>query len=209
MEKFNKVGNYNIPLDYAKNEFRKKDPILMAKLSNSYYDKNTSIFHVKCMDFTLYVEYPSGDIYKENGEKLDKITLEILVIRFLVNANPIPPTNKYITFKEIDGGHVYYPAFLRTSINRLTKEFGGNVEKFKSVMKNIGASKINMGDSAYKIRFLNDTYIIYILWSGDDEIESASNILFDSNIKHYFNAEDIAVIGDIPFIRIYEELDNL
>ena len=76
-------------------------------------------------------------------------------------------------------------------------------------MKNIGASKINMGDSAYKIRFLNDTYIIYILWSGDDEIESASNILFDSNIKHYFNAEDIAVIGDIPFIRIYEELDNL
>ena len=54
-----------------------------------------------------------------------------------------------------------------------------------------------------------DTYIIYILWSGDDEIESASNILFDSNIKHYFNAEDIAVIGDIPFMRIYEELDNL
>ena len=24
MEKFNKVGNYNIPLDYAKNEFSKK-----------------------------------------------------------------------------------------------------------------------------------------------------------------------------------------
>lgn len=209
MKNFNEVGNYNIPLDYAKNEFRKKDPILMEKLSNSYFDKKTSMFQVKCMDFTLYVEYPSGDIYKENGEKLDKIALEILVIRFLVNANPIPPTNKYITFKEIDGGHVYYPAFVRTSINRLTKEFGGNVEKFKSVMKNIGASKINMGDSAYKIRFLNDTYIIYILWSGDDEIESASNILFDSNIKYYFNAEDIAVIGDMPFIRIYEELDNL
>ncbi|HSQ89407.1 DUF3786 domain-containing protein [Romboutsia sp.] len=209
MEYFNKGGNYNVPLDYAKKAFSNSDPKKMAMFSNSQYDEDSKTFKIKCMDMNLYVKYPSGEIFYEDNTKLNKISLEILIIRFLVNANPVPESHKYITFKEIDGGHVYYSAFLKTSINRLISNFGNDIKKFEDIMEKIGAAKLNIGDIAYKIRFINDTYIAYVLWEGDEEIEPCGNILFDSNIKYYFNAEDIAVVGDMPFIRIFEELDKI
>jgi len=76
-------------------------------------------------------------------------------------------------------------------------------------MEKIGSTKLSVGDCSYKIRFINDTYVVYVVWEGDDEIEPSGNILFDSNIKYYFNAEDIAVVGDMPFIRIFKELDKI
>lgn len=202
MNYLNKGGNYNIPLNYAKKSFAKADPNKMALFSNSQYDEENSLFKIKCMDMNLFIKYPSGEIFYENKTRLNKTALEILIIRFLTNANPVGETNKYITFKEIDGGHVYYPAFFKTSIKRLIDKFGNNIKEFEEAMNKIGATKLNMGDSSYKIRFINDTYIVYVVWEGDEEMESSGNILFDSNIKYYFNAEDIAVIGDMPFMRI-------
>ncbi len=209
MEEFKHGGNYNVPLDYAKVAFANSDPKKMALFSNSQYDENSKVFKVKCMDMNLYVKYPSGEIYYEDNTRFKIISLEILIIRFLVNANPVPESHKYITFKEIDGGHVYYPAFLKTSINCLISNFGNDIKTFESVMEKIGSTKLNMGDCSYKIRFINDTYVVYVVWEGDDEIEPSGNILFDSNIKYYFNAEDIAVVGDMPFIRIFKELDKI
>ncbi|MGL4910936.1 MAG: DUF3786 domain-containing protein [Romboutsia sp.] len=202
MDYLNKGGNYNIPLNYAKQSFAKVDPNKMALFSNSEYDEENSLFKIKCMDMNLFVKYPSGDIFNEDKSKLNKTALEILIIRFLTNANPIAETNKYITFKEIDGGHVYYQAFLKTTIKQLIDKFGNNIKGFEKAMNKIGAEKLNIGDSSYKIRFINDTYIVYVVWEGDEEMEPSGNILFDSNIKYYFNAEDIAVIGGMPFMRI-------
>lgn len=204
MDYLNKGGNYNVPLNYAKELFAKKDPNKMALFSNSKYHEESSMFKIRCMDMNLFIKYPSGDIFYENNEKMCKISLEILIIRFLTNSNPMGQTHKYITFKEIEGGHVYYPAFLNTTIKQLVDEYGNNLEKFEEDMNKIGANKFNIGDSSYKIRFINDTYIVYVIWQGDEEIEASGNILFDSNIKYYFNAEDIAVIGGIPFSRILE-----
>lgn len=209
MEEFKHGGNYNVPLDYAKVAFANSDPKKMALFSNSQYDENSKVFKIKCMDMNLYVKYPSGEIYYEDNTRLKIISLEILIIRFLANANPVLESHKYITFKEVEGGHVYYSAFLKTSINRLISDFGNNIKIFEKVMKRIGATKLDMGDAGYKIRFINDTYVAYVLWEGDEEIAPGGNILFDSNIKYYFNAEDIAVVGDMPFIRIFEELDKI
>ncbi|MEG2985257.1 MAG: DUF3786 domain-containing protein [Peptostreptococcaceae bacterium] len=64
-------------------------------------------------------------------------------------------------------------------------------------MKSIEATKLNLGDTSYKVRFINDTYIAFILWEGDDELQPSGNILFDSSVKSYFNAEDLAIIPDI------------
>ena len=40
-------------------------------------------------------------------------------------------------------------------------------------------------------------YLTVILWLGDDEFPPESQILFDSNITSGFDAEDLAVMGDI------------
>ena len=69
-------------------------------------------------------------------------------------------------------------------------------------MENIGAEKLEIGDISYKVRFINDTYVVFVLWEGDEELEPSGNILFDSNISYYFNAEDLAVVPEIILLNL-------
>jgi hypothetical protein len=39
-----------------------------------------------------------------------------------------------------------------------------------------------MGDSAYKFEFMNNLACIFILWGGDEDLPSSSQILFDDNL---------------------------
>ena len=124
------------------------------------------------------------------------------MLRFLANAKGIPITSKYITYKEVDGGYVYYSNFQSRTIKEFIKAFGDNIEGFNNAMEKLGALKLDFGDSSYKLNFINDTYIVFILWEGDDEIPPNGNILFDKNIEYYFNAEDLAVAVDIALDKV-------
>ena len=41
-----------------------------------------------------------------------------------------------------------------------------------------------------------------ILWAGDDEFPPSSQILFSDNFPNAFQAEDMAVVGDITITMI-------
>jgi hypothetical protein len=79
----------------------------------------------------------------------------------------------------------------------LSKTFGKNVDKFKKIFEKLGAEKVDMGDAAYKFQFLNNIYVIFAIWEGDEEFPPSSQILFNSNVSFYFTAEDLAVVGDV------------
>lgn len=195
-------GNYEKVLNYAKNYFKSKSEKDIKMLSNSEYNEIDKTFKVKFINQNLYIKYPSGEVYYDNGERYKNIPVEILLLRFLVNSKGIPTTNQYITYKEVDGGYVYYPNFQSRTIKEFIEIFGYNIEGFDNAMEKLDASKLNLGDSSYKLRFMNDTYIVFVLWEGDDEIPPNGNILFDKNIEYYFNAEDLAVVGDIALDKV-------
>ena len=204
MEYGNKLndGNYEKVLNYSKNYFKSKSEKDMKVLSNSDYNESSKIFKVKFINENLYIKYPSGEVYYDNGCRYKNIPVEILLLRFLANAKGIPITNKYITYKEVDGGYVYYSNFQSRTIKEFIKAFGDNIEGFDNAMEKLGALKLDFGDSSYKLNFINDTYIIFIIWEGDDEIHPNGNILFDKNIEYYFNAEDLAVAVDIALDKV-------
>lgn len=195
-------GNYKVALEYVKNQFKNSNPSQVEKLSNSIYDFNTSVFNIKFMNHNLNVKYPTGEIFYENLERLNSVEIEILILRYLVNSKGVPISEKYITYKEIDGGYVYYPNFEFRTLNAFIKKYGKNLEAFDLKMKKCNAEKLNLGDCSYKVRFINDVYVIFVLWEGDEELEPSGNILFDSNINYYFDAEDLAVIPDILLINL-------
>lgn len=206
MECGNKLndGNYEKVLNYVKNYFKSKSEKDMKVLSNSKHNEMDNTFQVKFINQNLYIKYPSGEVYYDNGDRYKNILVEILLLRFLANAKGIPATNQYITYKEVDGGYVYYPNFKSRTIKEFIEIFGYNIEGFNNAMEKLGALKLNLGDSSYKLRFMNDIYIVFVLWEGDDEIPPNGNILFDKNIEYYFNAEDLAVVGDIALDKVKE-----
>ena len=190
-------GNYQLVLNHIRSQFEKLNLEIAASLSNSLYDSKSNVITLKFINNTLNITYPEASITTENNKTINDICEKILILRFLVNANPINRKVNYITYKEVDGGYVYYNNFYNRTIRVFINKYSKNINLFKQDMEKIGGEKLNLGDASYKVKFINDTYVIFILWEGDEELEPSGNILFTSNVVDYFNAEDLAVIPDI------------
>lgn len=186
-----------IPYDYNKSIFKNFNPEEMEKNTGSIYDKEKEQFIVKLMGENIIVKYPSGEVSKEDGTKIEKYAPKTLLLRYLMNAKGVAPLDKDITYRDVDGGNMYYNNFYGRCLLRLAKTFGNNIEGFKKVLEKVGAEKVDMGDIAYKFQFLNNIYVTFALWKGDDEFPPSSQILFDGNVPFYFSAEDLAVVGDV------------
>ncbi|OAA91426.1 DUF3786 domain-containing protein [Clostridium ljungdahlii] len=185
-----------IPYDHYKSVFKNFEPEEMAKNAGCIYNESRGEIEVKLMGKNVVVKYPSGEVLNEDGSEIEKYPPKTLILRYLMQGKGLAPSDKYITYREVDGGNVYYSNFYGRCLLRLSKTFGNNIKKFKEVFESLGAQEVSMGDAAYKFRFLNNIYVIFALWEGDEEFAPSSQILFNSNVPFYFTAEDLAVVGD-------------
>lgn len=191
-----------IPYDFNKELFKECNPIKMSENTCCPYDINKKEFSVKLMGSFYIVKFPTGEIYLQDLGEINSYPLKTLILRYLMNSKGVPPVNKNITYRDIPGGNIYYRNFYGRCISRLAKTFENKLDKFKSTFEVLGAEKINMGDAAYKFEFVNNVFVIFALWGGDDEFPTSAQILFDANISFYFSAEDLAVVGDIAIGKI-------
>ncbi len=197
-----------VPYKYIKNIFSNTDPRQMAQRTGNEYDEQKQIFIVKFMGKNYTIKYPSGDIYNEEKVLMKPYIVRIMFLRYLVHGKGVLATGKGITFKEIPDGHVYYNNFYKRTILRLAKLYGNNLNALEEKFKYVEGKKIKIGDLGYKFEFFKNIFFTFILWRGDDEFPPSANVLFDSNIEHYFNAEDLAVVVDIA-INTLENKGNL
>jgi hypothetical protein len=106
--------------------------------------------------------------------------LSVLLLHYLANARDLELTEKLLSFRELEGGDVYYSSEPETL--RLTGE-------------KIGAKAGDHGDVSIVLDAFPRIPITVILWEGDEEVPPSSNMLFDSSIKELLPTEDVAVIG--------------
>jgi hypothetical protein len=191
------IDREKIAYEHYKDEFKDYEPEAMAKNTGCIYNRDTGEIIVKLMGQELSVKYPSGDIYGRDGAELEGFHSKILILRYLIHGSGVEPSKKYITYREIEGGNVYYGNFYGRCILRLSSVLKNNPEGLKKAFEKLDAEKVNRGDFAYKIQFLNNIYLIFIFWIGDDEFPPSSQILFNENVHFYFTAEDLAVVGDV------------
>lgn len=187
-----------VPYEYIQNIFAKEDPIQISEQSGICYYENDHYFKIKIMGREYTVKHPEGKVYDLKSQiEIKAYTIRTLVLRYLVNSKNVPVFNMDITYKEIPGGLVYYKNFYNRTILKLAKIFSDDLETLREDALSIGGELIKKGDAACRFEFINNVYITFIVWHGDDELDASANILFDKNIEYYFNAEDLAVVGDV------------
>ena len=64
-------------------------------------------------------------------------------------------------------------------------------------MEHLHATPVDHGDAAYEIEIFPGYQIQKILWEGVEEFPPSSQILFSDNFPISFQAEDMAVMGDV------------
>lgn len=205
---YDKDSKERIPYEHYLQLFQGADPLEMSERSGIPYDSEKQTFTLRLMGVVYMVKYPEYTISHEAEGTIGYYPLEsavnvkILILRYLVEGCQSFSTGKFLTYRETPWGSVYLKQFQGRCLMRLAFGFGNKQEQFQRAMEKIGAKRLSHGDIAYEFELLDGYYLQMILWAGDDEFPPSSQILFSDNFPNAFQAEDMAVVGDITITMI-------
>ena len=201
---YEKDSKERLPYEHYLKIYQSLDPEDISRRVNIPYDTDTHMFTIRLMGVTYKVSWPDYEAHHLDREDIGYFPLEdaanarILVLRFLTEGAAAPATGKFLTYREIPWGEVYFKQFQGRCIFRLAYGFGNKLDKFREIMGKIHALPLSNGDAGYEFEFINELYLRFLLWEGDEEFPPSAQILFSDNFPVAFvQGEDMAVVGDV------------
>ena len=125
----------------------------------------------------------------------DHVSIMILHYLIGIRKNGYIPTGEWISFKAIEGGATYYPAYRSSVIKPLLRKYGSRPKDLLSAIERFKAKKLSSGDAAIEIETFPDVLVRIILWGPDSEFGAEASILYDRNITHIYQMEGITVFS--------------
>lgn len=200
---YDKDSKERVPFAHYLEEYQKLDPTETAARTGIPYDSEKAAFGIRFLQQEYLVSWPDfviGKRDRKNGQYsalIETIPAKILVIRFLCKGAASVSTGKFLTYREVPWGEFYFKPFEGRCLKRLAYGYGSKPEFFAAQMEKIGSEKLDSGDVSYEFEFLNNHFVRFILWTGDDEFPPSAQILYSDNFLLSFSAEDLAVVGDV------------
>ncbi|MCD8105201.1 MAG: DUF3786 domain-containing protein [Lachnospiraceae bacterium] len=199
---YNKDNKERIPFEHYLAEYKSADPQEICARTEIQYNGEGSYFCLKFLGKVYHIGYPDFSITPEAGEGqyfplLSISAARTLVIRYILEGCRAESTGKYLTYREVPWGEVYYRQFNGRCMMRLAYSYGNHLDAFCSAMEKLGAHSINAGDAGYEIEVFDGYFIRFQLWGGDEEFPPSSQILFSDNFAAAFHAEDLVVACDV------------
>lgn len=200
---YEKDNKERIPFEHYLEEFAALNPQEAAVRTGVVWHEDTQEFEVCMMQKAFLVKWPECTVRKADGTDEGYGAMEsgippkIMVMRYLTRGVASVGSGKFLTYREVPHGEVYFRQFNGRCILRLAFSYGGRLEEFRRKMEMLGAVTCGHGDAGYEFEFLNGYRVQFLIWAGDEEFPPSAQILFSDNFPLSFEAEDLAVVGDI------------
>ena len=192
------LGAYQTAFKHSLKAFSSKDPQQMAKNSGTYFDPKHSTFFLSSLGQEISISYPDGKVNFKNSKKGPLWQWSLILLNHLSRANNTPLEKRLISYRELEDGNVFYPAFYKTAILPLATFISNKPEtELNQLCTTLGGRLIEGADLAAEFNFLPRFPVILKIWYGDDEIPPSANILFDASASNYLHTEDTAVAGEL------------
>lgn len=196
-----------VPMEHYLELYKEMDPAAAAVRCNVPYDEESKCFTIRMMGTTYKVSWPEfAAVPQEDGKNYyplrDMGKAQILVMRYLLKGSAAPSTGKFLTYREMPWCEVYYKQFSGRCLSRLAYGFGFKLDKFRRAMELIDGKPLNYGDAGYEFELLDNLYLRFAVWAGDDEFPPSAQILFSDNFPVAFHGEDMTVCGDVSISTI-------
>ncbi len=152
------------------------------------------------------VVLPEMDVIIENDKNEIPFREIVLILHYLAQAKGTPPSGKYITFRELPEGPVYFRTFSKRTIQPLVKNFGQNPARLIDIGEDFGGVSSELGDTSIVIPAFSRVPVTVVIWKGDDEFPPEGSVLFDANIQDYLTTEDITVLSEVITWKLVRKL---
>lgn len=199
---YDKDSKERMPWEHYTEQYAQADPQEIAGRLHIPYDEKTQAFTLVFLGTAYQITHPDFTVTHIADDRgyyplEEMVYARILTIRFLLHGAASEGTGKFKTYREMPWGEVYLRQFDGRCIKRLAFSYGNRLNDFRAIMEHIHALSVNHGDAAYQVEIYPNYRIQMILWEGDDEFPPSSQILFSDNFPVSFQAEDMAVMGDV------------
>lgn len=199
---YGKDSKERLPWEHYLSQYQEADPKEIADRLGISYDEEQKYFTLKFLGTVYQISWPDFQVSHEADDMgfypLETMTYaRTLTIRFLLNGAKASGTGKFKTYREMPWGEVYLRQFDGRCIKRLAFSYGNRIKDYQAIMEHMHCVPVKHGDIAYQLEIFPDYLVQMILWEGDDEFPPSSQILFSDNFPISFQAEDMAVMGDV------------
>lgn len=156
--------------------------------------KNKTL-NLRAFGSDLVLRLSDYQLFPADSNEPVKVSDRILALHYLLCKVSIPEPGELISFRQLDSGMFYLPAFLSRSVKPLVACIGNDLELLKKNLHRFDWEPVNLGDFAARIHALGKVYTTLIYRLGDDEFPPSADLLFDESIKRVFCTEDTAVLA--------------
>jgi hypothetical protein len=148
---------------------------------------------------TYEVDMNARSVFSASCNVPAKEFLAILVLHYLAASlkKGYSPAGEWVSFKDITGGEIYYPAFREGAIKPILRKYGDRPEALLKAAERFRGRAVLSGDAAVELETFKDVPVRIMLWRGDDEFGPEATILFNRNITSLFTMEDVAVLARV------------
>ena len=181
-------------LNVAWNDLKGRDPNELAASSGG--ELKGRELHVRLLQKGVILNLDTGDIRWSDGTEM-KGDLKVIFLHYLQKAGGSLAGN-IVSYRELEGGNLYYSVFQGRAILPLIKSFGESPEKLIEKSGKLDGKVVKRGDASVDFLFFPYILVNVTIWKGDDEVPSSANVLFDGAILKTLPAEDVAhLAGDL------------
>ena len=104
------------PYEHYLNAYKELDPEEISERTGFPYDRENQMFTVKFMGSTYLVSFPDYEIHHvEDGIGVypleEAMNAKIFIIRYMAERSKAPATGKFLTYREVPWGEVYFRQF--------------------------------------------------------------------------------------------------
>jgi hypothetical protein len=186
------IYNLNDALKIAQERFFAVN--IAQQCQNSGALHSPEIITLNYLNEIYRINIPSADVAFVDSKAPVPLRDKILILHYFTQAKGTSLTGKQIPYRDLPGGLVYYPTFIKRTIEPLSDFFGKNPTLLAGVGKMLGGRAGEIGDASLIIDAFARVPISVILWQGDDELKAEVNLLFDANITDYLTSEDVTIV---------------
>lgn len=157
---------------------------------------NDGFFKLKYINKEYLIGHTTSEFLHDAFTKPPTTPEKVLMLHYLVHSTSLKNSTgtTHISFKEVKGGGaIYYPTFVKRTINPLIKVFGNNPVLLAEAARVLNGRNEKFGSSSVTIDIFPKVPVTYIVWQGDNEIPSNATVLFREDIENHLPGEDIVL----------------
>ena len=187
----------------AQKELGAADPTAVAERSGAEWHQGEGYLEVPFLNSRYRVFLPDGKVRAEEGED-PSLVRKVLILHYLLQAHGTGLAGRWVDFRSLPGGVVYYPVFRGRVISRLVRMFGERPRDLISAAAPLGGRPIEMADVGVEIPAFPRVPVVLALWEASEEFGPEGAVMFDDSLPTYLETEDAIVVCEEIFGALKE-----